>query len=566
MKQPEKKSRASSADNSAAVSNAAVSAADVEPVRLTPVLGMEPGQWLAALLSVVLLVVLLGILLLPGLLNRHVVYNFDSTPAGASVRLNGRRIGSTPLTYDVPAGTHTVTFLRPFFAAEQREIQVGGRIFASLFVPESAALEVSLAPADSMEVSASAIMREAALDFSEWAALGAERPDRPVPPILVPAARDLSALGLEANERNAFLVARLQDVTSTALLQDLMRALETGAEEDAPVEENRGSDTPDPEEIVSFFRQYDVNSRTWGRWLSTILPSDMIDDLRSSASYQAELEADRALENGYSEYVLAAAAEAQNETPVDLGGARFQPIPAGEVLLGFGSALGVEDRTPARMNVAIPPFWVSTRPVTAGEFRDFLSENPEWRSSAYEELETRELVDEGYLADLDDSPDDRPVTGVSWHAAQAYARWFNQRYATDIRDLGADLRARLPGEAEWAWAAILDRHEYGAPGFAFSRSTGPAVLTGERTGRLGLEDMLGNVWEWTSDPWYRSSGTLRLEQHLPDEGPGNTFPRVVRGGSWANTRAAVGVESRGGQPAHWATPFLGFRLVIGVAE
>jgi formylglycine-generating enzyme required for sulfatase activity len=204
--------------------------------------------------------------------------------------------------------------------------------------------------------------------------------------------------------------------------------------------------------------------------------------------------------------------------------------------------------------------------VTAGDFREFLGENPEWRSTSYEELASRELVDDGYLVDLDDSPDERPVTGVSWHAAQAYAQWFSERNAMDLRRLGTNLQTRLPEEREWAWAAILDRHESGTTSFAFSRSTGPAVLTGERTGRLGLEDMLGNVWEWTSDPWYRSSGVLRLDRPLPDAGTGNTFPRVVRGGSWANTRASVGVESRGGQPAHWATPFLGFRLVIGTVE
>ncbi|MFP4508958.1 MAG: SUMF1/EgtB/PvdO family nonheme iron enzyme [Spirochaetaceae bacterium] len=544
------------------MSKAEASTIEVEPVHLKPVFGMEPGKWLAVVLSVAGAVILLGFLLLPGLLDRHVVYQFDSTPEGASVHLNGRRIGSTPLTYDVPAGSHTVTFLRPFFAAEEREIAVSGRIFGSLIAPETDDLNVSLGPRDSVEASAAAIIREASRDFSEWAALGAERPDRPVPPILVPAARDLSALGVDANERTGFLLPRLQDVTSAALLQDLVQALDTRTRQ----ETERTSELPQPDEIVSFFEQYEVFSQNWGRWLATILPSDMVDDLRASDSYQAELEANRALENGYSEYVLATATEAQTEAPLDIGGSLFQPVPAGEVLLGFRPALGVEDRSPARTNVALSQFWVSTRPVTVGEFREFLDENPEWRSTAYEELYSLELVDEGYLADFNGAPDNRPVTGVSWHAATEYARWFDERYSGEIERIGSDLRARLPGEAEWAWAAILDRHEYGAQSFAFSRSTGPAVLTGERTGRLGLEDMLGNVWEWTADPWYRSSDVLRFERPLSDEGPGNTFPRVVRGGSWANTRAAVGIESRGGQPAHWSTPFLGFRLVIGEVE
>ena len=103
--------------------------------------------------------------------------------------------------------------------------------------------------------------------------------------------------------------------------------------------------------------------------------------------------------------------------------------------------------------------------------------------------------------------DRHPVTCVSWNEAQAYVSWLSRR-------TGA--RYRLPTEAEWERAAAGSQ-----PGCdGLGKATGPdgTCPVGQYgTNAVGLSDMIGNVWEWTSDCWEGDCGR-----------------RIGRGGSWGN--------------------------------
>ena len=130
---------------------------------------------------------------------------------------------------------------------------------------------------------------------------------------------------------------------------------------------------------------------------------------------------------------------------------------------------------------------------------------------------------------------------VSWDEAQAYVQWLN------TQTLGG---YRLLSEAEWEYAARAGSttaypwgdaasHEYanyGADpccrGWASGRdqwvNTSPV---GEfPAGAFGLNDMIGNVWEWTDDCY---AWTL---DGVPSDGSafaGDACThRAVRGGAW----------------------------------
>jgi len=147
--------------------------------------------------------------------------------------------------------------------------------------------------------------------------------------------------------------------------------------------------------------------------------------------------------------------------------------------------------------VPIAAFQLDTRPVTNGEFLEFVRENPKWQRSHVKRL----FADERYLAhwagdlDLGDAHANQPVTHVSWFAAKAYATSHGKR---------------LPATAEWELAAAAGfTHVDGAKDAEFMQAIArwygtpaPDMLPDAGRGRvnvLGVRDLHGLVWEWTAD-------------------------------------------------------------------
>jgi formylglycine-generating enzyme required for sulfatase activity len=110
---------------------------------------------------------------------------------------------------------------------------------------------------------------------------------------------------------------------------------------------------------------------------------------------------------------------------------------------------------------------------------------------------------------------DRPVVGLNWRDASAYAVWLSDRTGVAFR---------LPTDEEWAYAAasrfsgdavpesiatdpghrVLARYE------ADARSDGAADRQPQPIGTFGtnengLADLAGNVWEWTDTCFTRNS-------------------------------------------------------------
>ena len=162
--------------------------------------------------------------------------------------------------------------------------------------------------------------------------------------------------------------------------------------------------------------------------------------------------------------------------------------------------------------------------VTVGEYRAFASatglgaadcDGNSWRNPGFPQT------------------DHHPVTCVSWDEAQTYVSWLS-------RQTGAPYR--LPTEAEWELAAAGSQP--GCDVLGNGTAPGRTCPVGQYgTNATGLSDMIGNVWEWTSDCW-----------------EGDCRRRVLRGGSWGNHPDYLQPDSRGWSAADNWLVTLGIRV------
>ncbi len=211
-------------------------------------------------------------------------------------------------------------------------------------------------------------------------------------------------------------------------------------------------------------------------------------------------------------------------------------VAGGEFLMGNDT--GSEGERPQH-SVVVKPFFVDLYEVTGSDYEKFMEATghpaPQgWTSGHHPRGAGR-----------------KPVTGISWDDAAAYAKWAGKR---------------LPTEEEWEFAAR------GTTGFRYTwgndwrprlanadtsaHGHGGAAHVGEHMGvsPFGAFDMIGNAWEWTaSDFAAYPGGQAQAEAGL----------KVIRGGSWASNRNEATTTFRKGLPATGAADYsqVGFRCV-----
>ena len=525
-------------------------------VRLRTVAGIAPGIYLTVLYGCALAALLFATLVVPGLRWSGSVIEFTSTPAGATVSVDGQFAGVTPLEVRVAAGSRSVTVAKDYFQPQELSLEVGGRILLSWPIPRRDAQHVELPLGDP-----AGLLRDALLDLSR---------NPSVTGIVAAAAGDLAHAAEPSAEltdrllRNATLL--IEDEAGLAALLTAHTTLSGGAPLSAA----------GLQRLVRDLGRFAGDSPRLPLWLAALLPPEPRAELIASDWYGTAVERSRRLAAAQPE------ADPPPESPSDtvtVADMVFRRIPAGTFVMGDGRRLASLQEPVLPFEawphlVTVASFYLQQREVTKASFARFAAERPEWAPDNRAALVALGLVTQDYLADWQDGAppagrEREPVVYVSAFAAEAFAAWVGEQLAAAPD--GGGWRARLPFEAEWEYAARGGLHGQPYPGG--DQPEGHLAAPGAGLQPAGnsppngyhLHDMLGNAWEWTAD-WYSPTRYLLTADSAT---AGQTHARLgvgsrraVRGGSFTSDPRVVGVHTRGSQPAEWCTPVLGFRLAL----
>lgn len=203
-----------------------------------------------------------------------------------------------------------------------------------------------------------------------------------------------------------------------------------------------------------------------------------------------------------------------------------------------------DDRTREQWTVDLEPFLLGRFPVTQGLYYEITKESP----GAFK-------------------GDDHPVETVSWKDAIIFCNLLSVQAglkpfytllneSEEITFDGSSNGFRLPTEAEWEYAC-----KAGTTGVRYDEldliawykdnsegTTHPVGL--KLPNAWGLYDMLGNVWEWSSD--------------IYDETVYGSY-RIFRGGGWCDQeRGCMATNRRRSHPVSFKIDDLGFRIARNI--
>ncbi len=263
--------------------------------------------------------------------------------------------------------------------------------------------------------------------------------------------------------------------------------------------------------------------------------------------------------------------------PPPVGGRRSAPaaeivVPAIRVHIGGGTGGFVYDNELPRHEVELASFRIDRDLTTNGEYAEFVTASGYatrslWSDEGWAWKESSAVSaplywsgspwkERGFFAESA-LREDAPVTGVSCFEAEAYAAFRGKR---------------LPSEAEWevaaAWDpahAVMRRFPWGddpvAPGLAGERVWGstPVGTHAENASALGLNDVVGNVWQWTASPFGGYPGFVAYPYPEYSQAWFDGDHRVSRGGSWFTDRSLLRTSFRNFYRRRFRPAFLGIR-------
>ena len=212
--------------------------------------------------------------------------------------------------------------------------------------------------------------------------------------------------------------------------------------------------------------------------------------------------------------------------------------------------------------VQLSEYAIGRYPVTNREYQFFVKETGHRFPQGWDEGQYP--VEKG----------DHPVVNVSWEDARDYCQWLSAKTGRNYR---------LPSEAEWEkaarwrpasagngegevltypWGDEFDPKKCNTYGSGIGDTSPVGQFSPQGDSPYGCADMAGNVWEWCAD-WFKEDEYRSRQQGMKDPtGPEKGDARVLRCGSFFDTRVAVRCAVRRGDNPHYFNRGSGFRVLL----
>lgn len=488
-------------------------------VRLKNFGGITPSVYLRVFLGILLICGLFFLLFFPGIRHEGTWLKVKTRPAGAVITVNGYYAGTSPVKIFLPArARYNVKIEKPGFPVHETEINASGRIFATLIFPITEKIDITWEnPTDP-----TVCYRHVLAEFNDFALADRE---------YSPSIRKKTAKSFEPNyfftETLDFFVRDYKGFLSD-------NEIETAVLLAAGLCTHEVTAQAVLKAYTTLYPKYDPVEAA-----DSVLTALNIRDSRAAAVFRSALP--EALKKQLSVAEPQTAETPDYRTPrvrpdssFSALGERWVHFPKTAVMTAAGPSLPSAE-------TEFGGFWIQDREVTAGFYRRFLNDCPEWNAENSAALEEKSLVDAFYLRQF--PADNRlPAVSVSWHAAQAFCRWIERQPGLN------GFRARLPYSYEIAVLTADDNP-------ATANLAGSGLHTAGTPQTDTIRDLIGNVWEWCQNPPLRDAAeTESLLLNLPTE------IKAVAGGSWKNE--TVSPSETGIQFAVWSSPYTGFRVVL----
>jgi iron(II)-dependent oxidoreductase len=250
-------------------------------------------------------------------------------------------------------------------------------------------------------------------------------------------------------------------------------------------------------------------------------------------------------------------------------------VPEGQVVLHRGLEVCDGEAAYGTLSVHVSAFYLDRYPVTNAQFHDFVASGGYEQMAIWDQEIWPAVLD---FVDQSGHPGPRywhngryprgeakhPVVGVSWYEAAAYSRWAGKRLVTDAEWIKAgSWPVALEGhpllQRRYPWGEAMDR----ARANLWGSGPGRTVSVEEFPGGVsvgGVQQLIGNVWEWTAD-------AFGLESSEAGSGLEKTHFKSLRGGAfdtYLDTQATCHFQS--GDRAMARKHNIGFRSAINLGD